>query len=207
MGHLLPARRRAERRPEEAAEEAREGPREGAREGRRPAAEQASTPLGGVGERVGESTPINGAEGSRRGWPASLGWWGWPAAAATASALYAAYHLSVLLLFLPLPYAILGAPASLTRHPPHRAPLPSALSGHSSPGRQSCVRRRALRLRLRLLPPAPHAQARGAHLHPDARGRRRRDRLRARRLHLELPPAAEVIGGRGYSKILDLFVP
>ena len=87
--------------------------------------------LGGAGERVGESTPINGAEGSRRGWPASLGWWGWPAAAATASALYAAYHLSVLLLFLPLPYAILGAPASLTRHPPHRAPLPSALSGHS----------------------------------------------------------------------------
>ena len=130
MGHLLPPRRKAERRPEEAAEEAREGPREGAREGRRPAAEQASTPLGGVGERVGESTPINGAEGSRRGWPASLGWWGWPAAAATASALYAAYHLSVLLLFLPLPYAILGAPASLTRHPPHRAPLPSALSGH-----------------------------------------------------------------------------
>ena len=119
MGHLLPARRRAERRPEEA----EEGAREGAREGRRPAAEQASAPLGGVGERVGESTPINGAEGSRRGWPASLGWWGWPAAAATASALYAAYHLSVLLLFLPLPYAILGAPAPLTRHPPLTARL------------------------------------------------------------------------------------
>ena len=118
MGHLLPPqpRRRTERRPEEEREEEREE-----QEARRPAAEQASTPLGGVGERAGESTPINGAEGGRRGWPA---WWGWPAAAAASSALYAAYHLSVLLLFLPLPYAILGAPPY--RATPPGCPLPSS---------------------------------------------------------------------------------
>ena len=111
MGHLLPPqpRRRTERRPEGEREEEREE-----QEARRPAAEQASPPLGCVRERAGESTPINGAEGGRRGWPA---WWGWPAAAAASSALYAAYHLSVLLLFLPLHYAILGAP-------PYRATAP-----------------------------------------------------------------------------------
>jgi membrane protease YdiL (CAAX protease family) len=110
FGHLLPPqpRRRTERRPEEQREEDREE-----QEARRPAAAQASTPLGGVSERVGETTPINGSEGGRRGWPA---WWGWPAAAAASSALYAAYHLSVLLLFLPLPYAILGEPPPY--HPP-----------------------------------------------------------------------------------------
>ena len=114
MGHLLPPqpRRRTERRPEE--EEG--GEERDEHEARRPAAEQASTPLGGAGERVGESTPINGAEGGRRGWPA---WWGWPAAAAASSALYAAYHLSVLLLFLPLPYAILGARPYRAAPPAH----------------------------------------------------------------------------------------
>ena len=193
MGHLLPPqpRRRTERRPEEEREEEREE-----QEARRPAAEQASTPLGGVGERAGESTPINGAEGGRRGWPA---WWGWPAAAAASSALYAAYHLSVLLLFLPLPYAILGAP-------PYRA-TPLAVLGASPRVPLDCcchavleaatlcrpVCRRALRLRLRLLPPAPHAQARSGHLHPHPCGRRRRSRLRAGRLHMELPAAAEVM--------------
>ena len=142
MGHLLPSqpRRRTERRPEE---EREVHPREGGaeeHEARRPAAEHASAPLGGCvwerGERpVGESTPINGAEGGRRGdgWPT---WWGWPAAAAASSALFAAYHFSVLLLFLPVPYAILGAPCCTLCHAaplamPHL--LPCRTPCHATP--------------------------------------------------------------------------
>lgn len=76
------------------------------------ACECASSPLSGgavgvnrSGGGVSESTPFARGGRAAGGWP---GGWGWRSASVATSALYAAYHFSVLLVFLPVHWAVLG---------------------------------------------------------------------------------------------------
>lgn len=70
----------------------------------------ASTLSGGAfgfhsGGGVSESTPFARGGRAAGGWPSG---WGWRSASIATSALFAAYHFSVLLVFLPVQWAVLG---------------------------------------------------------------------------------------------------